>query len=88
MKSYIPYILLLLTTCFLTLLVTQGKKEAFQSAGTLLQLEASHVPTIDEVRDRLALYNCPLQAYDPRLCDRQHWLRQRVRQDVWDFNHS
>jgi hypothetical protein len=89
-KSYIPYILLLVAVCFLSLLGTQRVKEAFQSAGTLLQLETSHVPTIAEVRDTLASENCPMQEFEPRLCrgDRQHWLRQRVREDMLYLNGS
>ncbi len=70
MKSYIPYIFLLLAICFFSLLGTQRLKEGFQSAGTLLQLETSHVPTRAELRDR------------------QHWLRQRVRQDLWDMTND
>jgi hypothetical protein len=70
MKTYIPYILLLLAACFFMLLAVQYKKEGFQSAGTLVQLETSHVPTRAELRDR------------------QHWLRQRVRQDLWDMTGS
>ena len=69
-KSYIPYILLLVLVSFLSLLGTQRVKESFQSAGTLLQLETSHVPTEAEVRDR------------------QHWLRQRVREDMLYLNGS
>jgi hypothetical protein len=58
------------TALFLLLLVTQVAKEGFQSAGTLVQLETSHVPTREEIRDR------------------QHWLRQRVRQDLLDMTGS
>jgi hypothetical protein len=52
----------------IALLVIQAHKEGFQSAGTLLQLETSHVPTRQELRDR------------------QHWLRNRVKQDMIYLN--
>ena len=55
----------LIAICFLSVI-----REGFQSAGTLLQLETSHVPTRAEILDR------------------QHWLRQRVRQDLWDLTGS
>jgi hypothetical protein len=52
MKHLIPYILLLALLALLSLLVGQRIKEGFQSAGTLLQLETSHVPTRGELRDK------------------------------------
>lgn len=64
MKHLVPYILFLVFVCAVALFAGEKAKEGFQSAGTLLQLETSHVPTEDELRDR------------------QHWLRQRVRQDL------
>ena len=89
MKTLIPYILLFIAMTFFSLLFAQKKKEDFQSAGTLLQLETSHVPTRAELRDTRAS-GCPMQESESRLCrgDRQHWLRQRVRQDLWDLTGS
>ena len=52
MKHLVPYILILAALFIVSLLVTQRTKEAFQSAGTLVQLETSHVPTRAEVRDQ------------------------------------
>ncbi len=52
MKHLIPIILLLAIVATLSILVSQRIKEGFQSAGTLLQLETSHVPTRGELRDR------------------------------------
>jgi hypothetical protein len=51
MKHLIPYILLLALLCTVALFAGQGVKETFQSAGTLVQLQTSHVPTLEEVRD-------------------------------------
>ncbi len=70
MRHLIPYVFFLALLCAIALYAAQTAKEGFQSAGTLLQLETSHVPTEEEVRDR------------------QHWLRKRVRQDLWDLTGS
>jgi hypothetical protein len=70
MKHLIPYILLVSLVLIAGLFAGQKAKEGFQSAGTLVQLETSHVPTRAEVRDQ------------------QRWLRQRVRQDLWDLTGS
>ena len=51
MKHLVPYILFLGLLCAISLFAGQRAKEAFQSAGTLVQLETSHVPTRAEVRD-------------------------------------
>lgn len=70
MKHLIPHTLLVGLLLFVGLFASQKAKEGFQSAGTLLQLETSHVPTRAEVRDR------------------QHWLRQRVAEDMLYLNGS
>ncbi len=70
MKHLVPYILLVALVLFAGLFAGQTIKEGFQSAGTLVQLETSHVPTRAEMRDR------------------QHWLRQRVAQDMLYLNGS
>ncbi len=70
MKHLIPYILFLALLCSISLFASMKAKEGFQSAGTLLQLETSHVPTRAELRDR------------------QHWLRERVAQDLYDLTGS
>jgi hypothetical protein len=70
MKHLIPYILFLSVLCAISLFASMKAREGFQSAGTLLQLETSHVPTRAEIRDR------------------QHWLRERVSQDLYDLTGS
>ncbi len=70
MKHLVPYILLVALVLVAGLFAGQAVKEGFQSAGTLVQLETSHVPTRAEMRDR------------------QHWLRQRVAQDMLYLNGS
>ena len=52
MKHLVPYILLLVLLSTVALFAGKGVKETFQSAGTLLQLQTSHVPTLEEVRDQ------------------------------------
>ncbi len=51
MKHLVPYILFLALLCAISLFAGTRVKEAFQSAGTLVQLETSHVPTRAELRD-------------------------------------
>ncbi len=53
MKSTVTHILGITVLLIILLFASQlVKEEGFQSAGTLVQLETSHVPTRAEIRDR------------------------------------
>lgn len=52
MHNLLPYIFFLGLLFIIALYAGQTAKEGFQSAGTLLQLETSHVPTEEEIYDR------------------------------------
>jgi hypothetical protein len=51
MKDYIPNLILLIVICALGMFFGIFAREAFQSGGTIVQLQTSHVPTPDELRE-------------------------------------